>query len=177
MTEYRVTTDLDSLPFCTIHEMSVTVIVVDNEVEVTYHLDKVKHFGVESEYDPYRPISKLDRKVELPDPPPRISFSMKPVAADDGTYMTVTKKEEEPNTTVSKYGVEWDIDANLPMYTRDFLKMQKKMADDTDPHEVLKKWSVYDLDRMHDYVGLGPEWLDSERRIELVRIENNEKDK
>jgi len=100
MTEYRVTTDLDSLPFCTIHEMSVTVTVVDNEVEVTYHLDRVKHFGVESEYDPYRPISKLDRKVELPDPPPRISFSMKPVAADDGTYMTVTKKKNK-NQTVS----------------------------------------------------------------------------
>jgi len=54
--------------------------------------------------------------------------------------------------------------------------MQKNDVYATDPREVLKKWSVAELDVLHKYIGIGYEWLDSERRIELVRIENNEKE-
>lgn len=36
--------------------------------------------------------------------------------------------------------------------------------------EALERWAVADLDRRHEDIGLGAEWLASERRAELVAI-------
>jgi hypothetical protein len=35
--------------------------------------------------------------------------------------------------------------------------------------EVLARWSLDELDMLHALVGLGPEWMASERRAELAR--------
>lgn len=43
-------------------------------------------------------------------------------------------KVEEP--IVFKDGIDWDIDANLPMYTRDYLKMRSEEDFDIDHNEV-----------------------------------------
>jgi hypothetical protein len=39
---------------------------------------------------------------------------------------------------------------------------------------IIQKYTVDELDMLHNLVGLGPEWLKSERRAELVAIEKQE---
>jgi hypothetical protein len=39
---------------------------------------------------------------------------------------------------------------------------------------IIQKYTVDQLDMLHNLVGLGPQWLKSERRAELVAIEKQE---
>lgn len=39
------------------------------------------------------------------------------------THVALTGMQE---IRTAEHGVEWDIDANLPMYTRDYLRLQKE---------------------------------------------------
>lgn len=40
--------------------------------------------------------------------------------------------------------------------------------------EVLRKWTVDELDMLHNISGLGPEWRASERRAELKKLEDED---
>ncbi len=37
--------------------------------------------------------------------------------------------------------------------------------------QVLKKWTVDELDMLHNLAGLGAEWMESDRRAHLLSIE------
>lgn len=39
---------------------------------------------------------------------------------------------------------------------------------------IIQKYTVDELDMLHKLVGLGPQWMESERRAELVAIEKQE---
>lgn len=40
--------------------------------------------------------------------------------------------------------------------------------------DILARWSVDDLDMLHRISGLGEEWMASDRRAELKKIEDDE---
>lgn len=48
------------------------------------------------------------------------------------------------------------------------------MVDMEKDDSIIQKYTVDELDMLHNLVGLGPQWMKSERRAELVKIETQE---
>ena len=74
---------------------SVTVTVVMGGKVGVYELGRVQDFSIETKRDepPYYRADPL--RVTAEDPPRSITFSMRPLANDDGEYMKVTIHKEE----------------------------------------------------------------------------------
>lgn len=44
-------------------------------------------------------------------------------------------------------------------------------------NDILQRWTVGELDRLHDLIGLGNQWQTSDRRAELKKIEDADLEK
>ena len=61
----------------------------------------------------------------------------------------------------------------LGVTTEEYNKILEEVKS-IDPHEILKTWTVAELDILHDSICMGTEWRASERREELMQIEEEE---